>query len=54
VQIYSKLAVAKVHLIYLDQTDLMVLEQHPALNSAVTSLPVAFKNSEVTIFVLTG
>ena len=48
--VYHQFAQAKVHFIYLTKFDQQVLTQHKILDSAIASLPTAFHNNEVTIY----
>jgi hypothetical protein len=52
-QIVLKLRDARVRYVYLTQDDLDVLQHHVELFKTIIVFPVAFKNSEVTIYTLT-
>jgi hypothetical protein len=48
--IYRELANARVRFIYLNQDELIFLSVHPVLYQAVTELPAAFSNPQVTVY----
>lgn len=49
---YRMLSEAKVRFVYLNQQDLSYLKRHQPLYEAITALPIAFTNSEVTVYTL--
>ena len=49
---YRALSEARVRFVYLNQHDLSYLKEHPPLFQAITALPIAFTNREVTIYTL--
>jgi hypothetical protein len=48
--IYQELADARVRFVYLNQDELTFLSMHSILYQAVTELPIAFANTQVTIY----
>ena len=51
-EIYGKLAQEKVQFVYLNQQELGILKNHPALYRAISQLPIAYSNQQVTIYAL--
>jgi hypothetical protein len=53
-EIYERLSEARVRFVYLTPQDIGVLKEHQPLFQEITELPIAFANSEVTIYTLKG
>ena len=51
-EIYEILTRADVRFVYLNQQESSILSQHPALFQAITELPIAYSNQQVTIYTL--
>jgi hypothetical protein len=51
---YRKLSAGRVRFVYLNQQDLNALKGHQVLFQAITALPIAFANNEVTVYALKG